>query len=284
MKHKCCATCQPRLSSARSNNAGACHTHITTAWKTVAVMGSVSRRHSDDSGAFQPPPSASRSGAGRPQASTPPDVRRCEQEGRDQHDQLMLDHVQREAALAALVERRNQCKAREPPSPPRKSHGARRCDPRAVGELPPAGQEDEPARSPAGRHQRIERPAGARRAHATVGEPRATLQQAARQAPLDRSVEAWRDAPMRAIIGNRIAECEQRRTSGRDDRDDTARRSLRLAVRTIATTAAPTDRAGEQSDCGDDDEQRARCDRAGNRRTCRPIRIDERTRARRGRR
>src|SRR3954454_3671292 len=71
-KLACWAMCQPELSSARSNKAGACHTHITTPWIAVAVIASVRRFHSDCSGDFQLPPSDSRSALGRPQASTPP--------------------------------------------------------------------------------------------------------------------------------------------------------------------------------------------------------------------
>ena len=71
-KQACCAMCQPKLSSARSNRSGACHAHMTAPWTTVAVTGSVSRRHSDCSGDFQLPPSARRSGRGRPQARTAP--------------------------------------------------------------------------------------------------------------------------------------------------------------------------------------------------------------------
>ena len=64
----CWKMCQPQLSSARSNSAGACQAHITTAWTSVAVTGSVSRFHSAASGDFQLPPSDSRSGRGSPQA------------------------------------------------------------------------------------------------------------------------------------------------------------------------------------------------------------------------
>ncbi len=71
-KLACWKMCQPELSSARSNKAGACHTHITTPWIAVAVIGSVRRFHSDCSGDFQLPPSDRRSAFGRPQASTPP--------------------------------------------------------------------------------------------------------------------------------------------------------------------------------------------------------------------
>src|SRR5205085_225944 len=43
-KARCCAACQPVLASARSNSAGACHSHSAAAWSNVAATGAARER------------------------------------------------------------------------------------------------------------------------------------------------------------------------------------------------------------------------------------------------
>ena len=71
-KQACWAMCQPKLSSARSNRAGACHAHMTTRLDEGRGDGLGKLPPQPLSGDFQLPPSHRRSGRGRPQARTPP--------------------------------------------------------------------------------------------------------------------------------------------------------------------------------------------------------------------
>ena len=100
--------CQPKLSSARSNRIGACHAHITARLDDgrgdrlgQPAPQALQRRLPASA---ERPPERARQAPGE----DPAGARRGEQQGRDEHDQLMLDHVHGEAALAGFVERRGE--------------------------------------------------------------------------------------------------------------------------------------------------------------------------------
>ena len=142
--------CQPKLSSARSNSGGRMprpHDDALDDGRGDGIGQPAPQRSAAAISSFRRAPC--RSGRGRPQASTAAGARRREQQGRDQHDQLMLDHVHGEAALARFVQRRGERQGEHRPAgqEQRRPHRRRR----ALRQTPPADEVDQQRERRAGR-------------------------------------------------------------------------------------------------------------------------------------
>ena len=217
------------------------------------MTGSVSFRHSSDSGAFQPPPSSRARRAGRPQARIPPDRDAASSKVADEHDQLMLDHVQGEAALARLVQRRDQRQASGPPSRRRTATASGPgCSTGAASRARPMRKIARISASGTMTHGSKVQPTGS--LADAMGRGRRRRRERQRDGEHEAgSLEAWRDHH----CGDDRQDHREARTARHDPTEMTAitfpRRRFGFFARTRATTRKPADhRRGDRQQRDDD--------------------------------
>ena len=139
-KLRCCSRCRTTLVDRRVEQRGTCQTQIAMPCSVVAVTGRVS--------AFQPVRHGAalrQAGESQPRGPRQRPQQRAERPGqheqrrRDRHDDLVLDHVEREEMLAQPMQAARPGRRRAPASRPHNRHAPSRdgAGPSAAPDAPP---------------------------------------------------------------------------------------------------------------------------------------------------